>query len=262
MNKQKYTLIKITAALLIGAGMLRISALIFKGKGPELVVAIPAYLVSITVLILLAVLFRETDRLTGLRHGWKAFFTKGWYILIVSGIFVLLLGIGLPREKNLVFSPVNLICFAVVCLLTACYEEIWFRGIILGILDGQGRIKGRSFWKTACIGSALFGATHLLNLLHRPDYILGTITQVLYAFSLGMILSMVIYCGGNIGAAVLLHAVFNFCGSLSEVFVQRTGAQTGDMTAASAVYILVLLMPGIFAARRMYRKKEKQKCVG
>ena len=69
MNKQKYTLIKITAALLIGAGMLRISALIFKGKGPELVVAIPAYLVSITVLILLAVLFRETDRLTGLRHG-------------------------------------------------------------------------------------------------------------------------------------------------------------------------------------------------
>lgn len=259
MNGQKYTVIKIAAALAAGAGMLRISAGIFRGRGPELLMAIPAYLVSIAVLILLAVLFRETDRITDLRGGWKTFFTKGWYILIVSGIFVILLGVELPREKNLVFSPVNLICFAAVCLLTACYEEIWFRGIILGILEKQGAVKGRSFWKTACIGSVLFGVTHLLNLLHRPDYILGTITQVFYAFSLGMMLSMVIYCGGNIGAAILLHAVFNFCGSMSEIFVRSAAVQEADMTAASAIYILVLLMPGIFAARKMYKKKESGK---
>ena len=257
MNKEKYIWIKIAATMLIGAGILKLSAFLLKNVGPEIVTAIPAYLISIAVLLLLAAFLGEEERITSLRTGWKAFFTKGWYILVVSVIFLLLLVLGLSQQKELVFSPFHFVCFTVVCVLTACFEEIWFRGIIQGILMRHGKKTGVSFWKTACITSALFGAMHLVNLMYRPEYVVGTITQVLYAFSLGMILSMVVYGGGSIGAAALLHAVFNFSGSLSEVFIQKAAAQQGDMPVASAVFILILVMPGIIVARRMYNKMER-----
>ncbi len=258
MKEQKYTGIKIITALITGAGILRLSAMLLRDRGPEMAMAVPAYLISITVMVLLAVFFGEKDRITEFRRGWKTFFTRGWYILMVSGVFALMTAIGLSQEKEAVFSPVKFAGFAVVCLLTACFEEIWFRGIIQGILEKYGKAKFQGFWKTACITSAMFGAMHLMNLIHRPDYIIGTVTQVLYAFSLGMILSMILYSGGNIGVAILLHAVFNFSGSLSEVFVRQAGTQAGDMPIASAVFILVLMMPGVIYARRTYKKIERE----
>lgn len=254
MKEQRYTWIKIAGTLITGAGILKLSSFLLRNVGPENVTAIPAYLISIAVMLLLAAFLGEEERIVKLRLGWKVFFTGGWYILAVSAVFLLMLGIGLSQEKQLVFSMPAFLCFTVVCVLTACFEEIWFRGIIQGILEKYGKGRGLSVWKTACITSALFGAMHLVNLLYRPEYILGTVTQVLYAFSLGMILSMVVYCGGNIGAAALLHAVFNFSGSLSQVFLGGSAGPEGDMPAASAVFILVLVMPGIFFARRRYKK--------
>ena len=63
MKEQKYTGIKIITALITGAGILRLSAMLLRDRGPEMAMAVPAYLISITVMVLLAVFFGEKDRI-------------------------------------------------------------------------------------------------------------------------------------------------------------------------------------------------------
>ncbi len=253
MKKYNHTSMKVLAVLAAGFAVLKFSGYVLKGRGAAM--EISAYLISTAALVLLAVLLGQGKRILPLRDGWKCLFTKGWYVLLASGILLFTVLSGLAREKEISFSPAAFLGFTAVCFLTACFEEIWFRGIIQGILE-ENRQRGKgSFWKTACITSALFGAMHLTNLLHRPEYILGTVTQAFYAFSLGMILSMVMRASGNIGTVILLHAIFNFSGSLSDAFVRQV-RQQGDLPAASAVFILVLLMPGILCAGRMCRNCE------
>ena len=98
-----------------------------------------------------------------------------------------------------------------LCLGVGFFEEILFRGcIFVAILKRFGNTKA-SLFISLTISSAIFGATHLLNLIGGGGG--EVILQVGYSFLTGAMFSFVLIMSGNIWYSVLLHAIYNFCGS-------------------------------------------------
>ncbi|CEN22558.1 type II CAAX endopeptidase family protein [Paraclostridium sordellii] len=91
-------------------------------------------------------------------------------------------------------SIVNLICS--IILIPIC-EEIMFRGIIFNFFR-----KNYSLTVSIILQALLFGISH------------GNFLQGIYTFIGGIILALIyVYCDSNIGN-MLLHIIFNLCGSL------------------------------------------------
>lgn len=243
-----------TAAVL-AAGVISLKAgSILAGNPAEGISAggLAVYVLPVAVMICLAARLHMTERLEISGEGWGAFFTKGWYVLASSGVLAYLALSSLPPGEALPDTARRALILAAGCLFTAVFEEIWFRGIIQGLLLEGTDTKGKDPWRAICAASALFGAVHLLNLLEKPWYVTGTIVQVLYTFSLGLMLGTIFYQCANIWVCVLLHAVFNLCGTVTEIFVEIP-PQSGDMGASSAALLLLLFMPGIIWARFIYK---------
>lgn len=87
--------------------------------------------------------------------------------------------------------------------LVGFVEETLFRGMMLRILQS----KGNAF---AIIGSsALFGITHALQALSGQS-LQDTILQIVYAFILGFVLTMLVVRNRAILLTILFHGLHNF----------------------------------------------------
>lgn len=110
-------------------------------------------------------------------------------------------------------QPRYILWFAAECLAIGLFEELAFRGVIL-LSIAEGRRKSRfDFFLCIILASAVFGALHLANLLTGSG--LGAVLrQIGYSFLIGAMCSVVLYRTRNIWLCVLLHAVYDFSGSL------------------------------------------------
>ena len=88
-------------------------------------------------------------------------------------------------------------------LIVAFIEESFFRGFMLKILLPKG------FKKAVFISSSLFAFTHSLQLLGGQS-IETTILQIIYAFVVGMVLSLLIVNNQPIMIAIAFHGINNF----------------------------------------------------
>ncbi|MDY2755289.1 MAG: CPBP family intramembrane glutamic endopeptidase [Candidatus Treponema excrementipullorum] len=124
--------------------------------------------------------------------------------------------------------------------------------------------KDVSPWRALCIASAIFGAVHILNLLGRPYFVLGTVTQVIYTFCVGIIIGTVYWSSKNIWSCFLLHYIFNALGGYSDLFVEKTteavtASSTGtDIGFLSAAIQLLIMLPCIPIAWLIYKQAIKK----
>ena len=103
--------------------------------------------------------------------------------------------------------------FVADCLFIGIFEELAFRGtLFLAILEKR-RGSTRQIFMTALVSSAIFGLVHLANLLEGAGVVV-TLMQVGYSFLIGGMCSIVLLKSHNILPCILLHAIFDFCGSL------------------------------------------------
>jgi len=93
-----------------------------------------------------------------------------------------------------------------MALLVAIFEESLFRGVILvGFLQRVGR--GNAVWLAVLLSSALFAASHLINLSHQS--VSMTIAQVLMTFGLGLLQSATYLRSGSLIWPILFHFVLD-----------------------------------------------------
>ena len=106
--------------------------------------------------------------------------------------------------------------FAAECVAVAAFEETLFRGaVFLTVLENR-RGDGKRIFASVAISSAIFAAAHLLNLFtSSPGAVL---LQTGYSFLLGGMCAYTLLRTKNISFCVALHAIFNFCGTLTEKF--------------------------------------------
>ncbi len=110
-------------------------------------------------------------------------------------------------------EPVYWILFALECLAIGLFEEAAFRGVIL-LMFAERRYKTRQgLFFSLILTSAVFGLVHLANIAVGAG-VGAVIRQIGYSFLIGAMCSVVLLKTRNIWLCVLLHAIYDFCGTL------------------------------------------------
>jgi len=124
----------------------------------------------------------------------------------------------------------NLISLILYSGAIGLFEEILFRGVILGeLLDGYGNTR-KQVVISIIISSIIFSLTHITNLLAGQD-MLTTMMQVVQTFALGFLLGSMYYISGNIWSVIFLHGFYDFSILIGDVNLIK------DCTMASSVPI-------------------------
>lgn len=102
---------------------------------------------------------------------------------------------------------------ALECLFIGIFEETAFRGIILDlVLERFGETK-KGVFCSLVVTSAAFGLVHLFNLFAGAGFG-ATLQQVGYSFLIGGMCGVVFVKTRSLPIAILIHAVYDFCGYL------------------------------------------------
>jgi membrane protease YdiL (CAAX protease family) len=182
------------------------------------------------------------------RFGYRVFTRQRWnrrmMWLVLPGVLVALNNFPivafLDGRTNLDVPSVWIWLFLLECLMIGWFEELVFRGVILGAwLERIENDRGDLF--VAVLGSsALFGLVHLLNLTAGAGLV-PTFLQVGYSFGMGMLWAVVYLKTGNLLYPMILHALYNFTGS----FFVRIGTMSGRYDTLTIVVTVAL---ALFAA--------------
>lgn len=150
--------------------------------------------------------------------------------------FIVLATVNLWRGPVLNCSPFELILYVIFMMAVGFLEETIFRGLLLKSLMHQGTIFA------VVISSVTFGMGHIVNLLNGAE-LLPTLMQLVYAVSIGFMLSAFVVRVKNIIPCILFHGVFNAMSIFSNEAGMSIGFQvftTIAITAISLSYALYL----------------------
>lgn len=133
-------------------------------------------------------------------------------------------------------------------LSSGMFEEVLFRGLILGILLNRYHNSKHGIVKSVIISCLIFGLIHIVNIWTKDQSLRGTFNQVYAAFSLGILYSAVYLKTKSIIILGGLHSINNFFGSLAELtdsaaIISSTVNKTVIEIVLSS--ILVILIFGI-----------------
>ncbi len=109
-------------------------------------------------------------------------------------------------------TPLDVIAFAVCCLLTGLFEEVVFRGALFSVIARLLKKGKGSIIKTVVITSLIFGVMHIFNIFSGD--VAGTFIQVGYSTLTGALFAFTLIKTQNLLTCAFTHALFNFCGNL------------------------------------------------
>lgn len=133
-----------------------------------------------------------------------------------------------------------IVLLAVECLFIGIFEEAAFRGIILDlVLERFGNTK-KGVFMSIVVTSAAFGLIHIFNLFAGAGFG-ATVQQIGYSFLIGGMCGVVFVKTKCLPLAMLIHAIYDFCGYL----VPRCGAGTvwtvPEIALTAVVSVLVFV---------------------
>lgn len=238
----------------LGIGSLWVSSKVF---GTPTNVTLPSvWYFGIPIASALAMMFvlKQQDAFIGFASRIGAFFTKGWYLVFVALTLVTIFFLTAPDSHLTPPKMSSVVIFAAVALLTGFFEETLCRGTIQNLLVRHFGPSASGVRTGIIISSAVFALLHFVNLVDKPYLVLGTITQVIYAFCIGMFLGSIFHVTHDLLVPMLLHAFFNFCAGMPQVFAAHLGGlPQEDISLVAMAIQLVLLLPAAFLGLRILR---------
>lgn len=210
------------------------------------------YLLPISLIILISYILGYKSIFSLKLKNFVMIFTKGWYIFIVAILNITLTLFSL--DEKLITQPSRTIVldFIITNILIAFFEEILFRSLVLSLLINSNKNYGVK--KSIFISSLLFGLIHFINLFSLPYLILGTISQVIYTFCFGILLSTIYIKSRNIFIPIFLHAFFNITGSFSEILL-APNINNKDINLISMFIPIIIMIPCIFIGKNLIKNK-------
>lgn len=126
------------------------------------------------------------------------------------------------KTYKVIVTDYNHYSYLFYSMSTGFLEEFLFRILIFGyvcqLLYNESR---KTFYKEVIVTGLLFGIIHLLNLRVAASWyeVTGTINQVLFAGSLGIIFQSLFFRFNNIFLNAILHGLINYVGTRnSQIF--------------------------------------------
>ena len=144
----------------------------------------------------------------------------------------------------------TIIFYILACFCGVALEEIVFRGLVFSTLLRKYKDKKYCVFFAVLISSALFGVTHIVNLLGGAS-IGSVVMQIGYSFLIGGMCAVALYLTGCINYPIVLHFIFNLGGLLSgygmisgTIWTTPTIALTAIIAVIVSVYTIILLFKG------------------
>ena len=113
------------------------------------------------------------------------------------------------------------------------FEEVVVRAVLVGHMMHYWRNSPRRVFNAVLWSSVLFGVLHIGNALAAP---LNTAFQIFYATGFGIIFAAVYIRTRNLWSCILVHALVDFTGSLTLIYLplqpdyEAYGAAAADLT--------------------------------
>jgi len=160
--------------------------------------------------------------------------------------FPLLLGDAVVSDENVL----SIILYLLACLGGVILEETAFRGLVFPVFLRKYENKKYGVFFAVLISSALFGATHFVNILGGAS-VGAVIMQAGYSFLVGGMCAMSLYFCGNIFMPISLHFIFNIGGLAlryemisGKIWTPLTISLTAVIAVAATVYTVIMLFAG------------------
>lgn len=174
------------------------------------------------------------------------------YLLpFIIPLSVCLLAVGANVDKFTSVPPGRLALFILAMTCVAFLEEYVFRRIIFSRLS-QGEA---SVYRAALISALLFGGVHLVNAFLFEQRPLGyTLSQMIFAMTIGIFFCGLYYRTGNFAGVVLLHALINISfgtNRLTQSVLSPPPVAGGDGTSLASL-IFTLVIYALIAASGVY----------
>ncbi|MEB5784501.1 CPBP family intramembrane glutamic endopeptidase [Staphylococcus pseudoxylosus] len=161
------------------------------------------------LIVLLLIFISYTKSFSIFQFDFKSFFSGlayGWYPIIIA-LFMLITHINKFDEITLF----TLFLLIISNFLVGAFEEIFCRGIIFkNLLNYYSPIK------SGILSALIFSLAHIVNFFSDSEPF-EVISQILYAFFLGILFAAIYYKTKNIWTVILLHAFIDFSASLIEI---------------------------------------------
>jgi len=194
------------------------------------------------------------------RYGFKGIFGISVKPLsVITLIIALIVAVNnfpfyslLTGELTVDFT-LKALSFALYCLGVACIEELFFRGLVFPMSVILFENKSRPLILGVLLSSAIFGATHLVNLF--GGNIGGVFLQVGYSFLIGALCAITLVKTKNIIFSIIVHAVYNFCGMLPTVYGVGTIWSIGQIILTATVGVVATIYFVVVIFKEKYEKK-------
>ncbi len=168
---------------------------------------------SIGAVVFLVLLLHEGYRVLNplQKPFWKSLlFTLPPFLVVVNNMPILSMIWGDAYVVHT--APAYWVWFSLECLAIGLFEELAFRGVIFLMLAEKRHATRKGLFWSLILSSAVFGGVHLINAFMGAG--IGVILQIGYSFLIGAMCSVVLLKTRNIWLCVLLHAVYDFSGTL------------------------------------------------
>ena len=126
-------------------------------------------------------------------------------------------------------APEMLLCIVAVAITPALAEELAFRGVFMNILRPWGDAAA------IVVSAVMFGAMH------------GNTTQIIFAFTLGLIFAYVDCKTNSIVPSVVLHFVNNFYAVSTDIISQNGIFDSDTVTSLNIGMIIMFLILGVLS---------------
>lgn len=137
-------------------------------------------------------------------------------------------------------------------------EELCFRGVILPLCVIIFKNKKHNAILVIFTSSAIFGATHLLNLLGGASFG-GVILQVGYSFLIGAMCGIVLLFSKSIFYPILLHFIFDIGGLLTSANLSVAFGNQWDTLTIILTAVIGSIVAIVFILKTVFCDDEKIK---
>ncbi|MBQ8984137.1 MAG: CPBP family intramembrane metalloprotease [Lachnospiraceae bacterium] len=189
-----------------------------------------------------------------------------WYglVMCIAVAVNLAMNYATPERSIMTALPFVLIEF-ITMMSIGVAEETVFRGVIFGACREYFGESKKGIYLSVFVSALIFGGWHLPNLLFRPDLVVATITQVIYAAEVGIIFAVIYYRSENLLPCIILHGLFDFANSFWICFADDVNdalntQNTTDIDITSALGLITICLPfvisGIWQLRTVFKKQQ------
>jgi membrane protease YdiL (CAAX protease family) len=196
--------------------------------------------ILLTIFIIIILNYMGYDKLI------KKSKTKNIVLLIIPAIVISIHNFPISAwifgRVSLDLLPISLILFLIECFSISLFEEIVFRGILLGILLIHFKTYQFGVLKSIILSSTIFGLTHLFNIFSGMS-LTDVLLQVLYTTLISIVWAIIYIRTKNIWIIILLHTLFNFFGY---VVIEFGSVQNRYDIYTIISTLIIIILSGLF----------------